>query len=390
MLKVCIPAAFRLVLPAVLSVIFLLPSPAGSARDPRQPKSKYGKVKGKLNKAKKELRKIEKSEKVTLREIEKKSRQLSAVRKEHRGHKQKADQAKLELQTVKSEVKELTQRVKDGRVWLKQRLRAMNRHGKYGDALLLLGSARDLSDFTLRWRYLEKLAAYEQKAIESYKASIVELRSKKTELESTYARYKAREEKVKASADRLSAEMKKKEKMLMTVRREKQSYSRIEWELKRESARMKKVISQSVRKKEKTYSYKGFRKGKGRLKWPVRGKVAIQFGKHKDPGLKTPVFRNGIYISAPVDTVARSVGKGKVVFADWFEGYGQLVIINHGSGYHTLYANLSEIFLGTGDIIKDNDRVGRVGTSGILDRPALYFEIRYKGKPLNPNQWLKK
>jgi len=66
------------------------------------------------------------------------------------------------------------------------------------------------------------------------------------------------------------------------------------------------------------------------------------------------------------------------------------VIIKHGSGYHTLYGNLSEIFSHVGDIIKENQIIGKVGTSGILNAPGLYFEVRYKGKPLDPVQWLKR
>ena len=66
------------------------------------------------------------------------------------------------------------------------------------------------------------------------------------------------------------------------------------------------------------------------------------------------------------------------------------MIINHGSGYHTLYGNLSEIFSQAGAIIKENQVIGKVGTSGILNAPGLYFEIRYKGKPLDPVQWLKR
>jgi septal ring factor EnvC (AmiA/AmiB activator) len=79
-----------------------------------------------------------------------------------------------------------------------------------------------------------------------------------------------------------------------------------------------------------------------------------------------------------------------VIFAEWFKGFGQLVIVNHGSGYHTLYGNLSEIFSKVGDIIKEKHVIGRVGTSGMLNAPGIYFEIRYKGKPLDPTQWLKK
>jgi septal ring factor EnvC (AmiA/AmiB activator) len=84
------------------------------------------------------------------------------------------------------------------------------------------------------------------------------------------------------------------------------------------------------------------------------------------------------------------VHNGKVVFAEWFKGYGQLVIVNHGDGYHTLYGSLSEIFTSVGDIIKGKQILGRVGNSGLLNSSGLYFELRYKGKPLDPLQWLHK
>jgi septal ring factor EnvC (AmiA/AmiB activator) len=96
-----------------------------------------------------------------------------------------------------------------------------------------------------------------------------------------------------------------------------------------------------------------------------------------------------VHIETSADSVARAVHEGKVIFAEWFKGFGQLVIVNHGNGYHTLYGNLSEIFSHVGDIIKENQVIGKVGTSGILNAPGLYFEIRYRGKPLDPAQWLK-
>jgi septal ring factor EnvC (AmiA/AmiB activator) len=126
------------------------------------------------------------------------------------------------------------------------------------------------------------------------------------------------------------------------------------------------------------------------LPWPVNGKVAIPYGSQKDPQFDTPVFRNGVHIRTDSAADATSVHSGKVIFAEWFKGFGQLVIVNHGGGYHSLYGNLSEIFSHVGDIIRENQVIGKVGTSGILNAPGLYFEIRYKGKPLDPTQWLKR
>jgi len=153
------------------------------------------------------------------------------------------------------------------------------------------------------------------------------------------------------------------------------------------------IIRESERaekQKEETFSTKSFAGLKGKLPWPVDGKVAIPYGSQKDPQFNTPIFRSGSYIKANADSVAKAVHSGKVVFAEWFKGYGQLVIVNHGDGYHTLYGSLSEIFTKVGDIIKGKQAVGRVGSSGLLNAPGLYFELRYKGKALDPAQWLQR
>ena len=159
-------------------------------------------------------------------------------------------------------------------------------------------------------------------------------------------------------------------------------------ELNEAAQKLLDIIRESSRTDD--YSAKGFGRLKGKLSWPSDGKIAIPYGSQKDPQFDTPVFRNGIHIQTDASADARSVYAGKVIFAEWFKGFGQLVIVNHGSGYHTLYGNLSEIFSRVGDIIKDNQIIGKVGTSGTLNAPGLYFEIRYKGKPLDPVQWLKR
>jgi septal ring factor EnvC (AmiA/AmiB activator) len=164
-----------------------------------------------------------------------------------------------------------------------------------------------------------------------------------------------------------------KELILSSVRNEKNSRQKMISELKEAAKRLLDIIRESSRTDD--YSAKGFDHLKGKLFWPSEGKIAIPYGSQKDPQFDTPVFRNGIHIQTDASADARS---------------GQLVIINHGSGYHTLYGNLSEIFSRVGDIIKENQIIGKVGTSGILNAPGLYFEIRYKGKPLDPVQWLKR
>ncbi len=189
-------------------------------------------------------------------------------------------------------------------------------------------------------------------------------------------------------AEKVLRKSKHRKRMLLAkVKRERELYKNMISELKASARKLRKMIEEAEKAR---YALKGFSKMKRRLPWPVEGRLALPYGSYRDPKFKTPVFRNGIHIRAKEGDIVRSVYPGKVVFADWFKGYGKVVIVNHGEGYYTVYANLSEIFLSKGDIINKGDEIGRVGESGTLSAPALYFEVRYKGKPLNPLHWLKR
>ena len=124
------------------------------------------------------------------------------------------------------------------------------------------------------------------------------------------------------------------------------------------------------------------------MPWPVDGEILTRFGKYKDPEFNSIVIRNGIEIKAKPTDKPETVAGGRVVYAGRFEGYGNMVIIDQGDGYHSLYANLSKVSLKPGNIVAKGFEVGKIGKSKSLKIPALYFEIRYKGKPIDPGNWL--
>ena len=172
--------------------------------------------------------------------------------------------------------------------------------------------------------------------------------------------------------------------------RSRSSYEKMARELKDSSVKLKKIIMEQEKKVvPASVTGKGFRNMKGALPWPIDGKVLVPFGKYKDPKYNIPVFKNGIEIKTKTGATASSVHGGRVVYADWFKGYGQVLIINHDKGYHSLYGNLTEIFYKAGDIISKGRNVGIIAEKGLLNVPTLYFEIRYKGKPIDPLGWLK-
>ena len=122
---------------------------------------------------------------------------------------------------------------------------------------------------------------------------------------------------------------------------------------------------------------------------PVKGKITFLFGPYKNPKFNVTNFRSGIGIKVKKGEPVRAVFKGTVVFSSWFKGYGNMVIIDHGNNYHTVYAHLEEVFKTTGDLVKTGEVIATVGDTGLNSEMTLHFEIRHHGKPQNPLHWFK-
>lgn len=355
-----------------------------SAEDPKE---QYQKLQKEMESRRQRLEQARKRERSVLEDLDHVSRSLITIEAELRKQQQRIRQTESEIQRVEYEISVIEEELEKERAWLKRRLQAMQRYGQSGDILFLLTATDDLAALVRRWKYLERIAMKDRKIIEEFAENLRSLDRKEKQLQGLRAELKKSQERLKPTEASLAETKREKEVILASVRKEKTSHEKLLKELQEASKRLLDVLRKLEEKD--TYEAKGFSGLRGHLIWPVNGRVAIPYGSQRDPKFNTPVFRNGIYIKSDEDPV-KAVYAGKVVFADWFKGYGNLVIINHGEGYHTLYGNLSETFLKVGDIIKIKDVVGKVGESGIVNAPSLYFEVRYKGKPLDPMQWLKR
>ena len=122
--------------------------------------------------------------------------------------------------------------------------------------------------------------------------------------------------------------------------------------------------------------------------WPVYGIITSRFGWRNDPFGGGVEFHTGIDIASPIGTPVRATGGGVVTFADWFFGYGLTIILDHGFGYTTLYAHLSEIRVEVGQQVRREDIIGLVGMTGRTTGPHLHYEVRFNGQALNPVPFL--
>lgn len=134
------------------------------------------------------------------------------------------------------------------------------------------------------------------------------------------------------------------------------------------------------------HSEEPFAKLKGRLTWPLNGRLIADFGQRRAGG----VTWNGVLLAADRGAKVRAVYFGRVIYADWLPGMGLLAILEHSGGYLSLYGHNEQLFKSVGDWVAPGDVIASAGDSGGRERTELYFEIRKGSRPLNPHQWIKK
>ncbi len=158
--------------------------------------------------------------------------------------------------------------------------------------------------------------------------------------------------------------------------------------LKREEATLEGLLAdlRRVMQEFPVNSEEPFEKLKGKLAWPVLGRLVADFGQKRSPGLKW----NGVLLATDRGSQVRALYFGRVIYADWLPGMGLLTILEHSGGYLSLYGHNQQLFKAVGDWVGPGDVIAAAGDSGGRSRPELYFEIRKGATPLNPHQWIKK
>jgi murein DD-endopeptidase MepM/ murein hydrolase activator NlpD len=133
----------------------------------------------------------------------------------------------------------------------------------------------------------------------------------------------------------------------------------------------------------------GFAALRGRLPRPVAGEVEVGFGRVVNPRFNTVTVQKGLDLRAPAGAEVRAIAPGRVAHAGWFRGYGNLVIVDHGDGFHSLVAHLASMSTAMGEEVEVGTLLGTVGDSASLKGPYLYFELRERGRPVDPGAWLR-
>ena len=153
----------------------------------------------------------------------------------------------------------------------------------------------------------------------------------------------------------------------------------------REAARIQQKGSSVDTEADDSFVGRAFQTLRGRLKLPTRGELQGRFGRPREDG---GVTWKGLFIRADVGQTVKAVADGRVVYADWLRGFGNLLIVDHGGGYMSLYGNNDSLLKQVGERTQSGETVASVGSSGGALESGVYFELRHEGKPFDPMSWV--
>jgi septal ring factor EnvC (AmiA/AmiB activator) len=300
-------------------------------------------------------------------------------------------ETQLELQRNQSQmeatgkrVRELEASVETTRPQLAAHARALYKLGELSYLRLLLSVDRP-SDFFRGYRFVSALARRDNERMAGFRADLQTLTEKRGELERRAREATTLRAQLEGARRGLETQREKKTELLTSIVEKKETHAAYVAELERAEGQLRRLL-EGLEQGEVAVPVSAFR---GTLPWPVAGDVRSGFGRHKHPRFDTYTVQNGVEIEAALDSPARAVYEGTVVFADRFRGYGLMVVVDHGGKHHSLYAHLAETSVEVGQKVAAGDVLGTVGATSV-EGPGLYFEIRFQGKPEDPLDWLKK
>jgi septal ring factor EnvC (AmiA/AmiB activator) len=381
---------------------------AGAQQSSKKPEDSLSAVQKKLRQTEQQLREEKQKAAVararetsTLAELEVIERRLADKQRDVARLDGRIKKVAGDVHTLRGEVQSLEGQRSGQQAALARRLRAMYKVHVQGGALPILLSGDDPAARAGAVRHLTSLASLDARLIQEYRGTSERLQDRRSREEARQrelASLRVDAQREQAEVDQDAA---KRRVLLAKVRDERAYHERMVGELTEAARRLEAFIRDLQAKQRRVAKIPPSRPGtevppgvgfgtlRGRLPWPTEGRVVTAFGAQVHPRFGTRTFRNGVDIEAGEGRDVAAVYAGNVVYTGWFKGYGNLIILDHDNEYFTLYAHVAEILVKEGDDVKQGQRIGTVGDTGSLEGPRLYFEVRFQGKPQNPEQWLR-
>jgi septal ring factor EnvC (AmiA/AmiB activator) len=348
-------------------------------KDLTQKKKDLKDIKKELSLTKEKKKKIQGKETSILESLHAMETELYQKEKELKQTGARLARTKERLQQTKNQIAHLNREMERTKEALFSRLIALYKMERIPPETFLLTSASQLELLRID-KFLRVIINFDSRLIDTYRHQ-VSLKSRyREELIQDQFQWERTISEMEEKKKEIEQVRKTKQALLKSIQNQKVVYHKVIGELAARAKELQTLINKLEREKSLlAYGKSKPESLKGKLSPPVQGKVISLF---KERG------QNGIEIKAPMGAEIRAVLPGKVLYADWFKGFGNVVIMDHGDHTFTISGYASELLKREGDIVSQGETIALVGSSGSLKGPCLYFEIRYQGKPEDPMHWI--
>ncbi|MCX8118825.1 MAG: peptidoglycan DD-metalloendopeptidase family protein [Desulfobacterota bacterium] len=373
-----------LVMVACANLLLGLPAVEGSRkdqieRDLTEKKRTLTDIRKEISAARKKEKAIRGQETSILDTLNRLETELFKRTKELRAMEREVARIRERLKQTRDQISKLNQGLERTRREFLSRLTALYKMERTSPESIVLASP-SFSDLLKMDSYMKALLQSDARLVEAFRSQVALKEHYQEELATAQRAWEGAILEVEKKKAEIETIHKEKQNLLRSIQSQKVVYQKLLEELE-ERARNLQALIQRLEREKSLLSYGKTRpeQFKGRLPPPVHGKVISLF---RERG------QNGIEIQAEMGTEVKAILPGRVVFADWFKGFGNLVIIDHGDHLFTVSGYCSQLVKKAGDVVAQGETIGLVGGAGALKGPSLYFEVRHQGKAQDPMDWI--
>ena len=331
-----------------------------------------------------ELLSVNIKEKGILGEIERLEREVVIHKRSLKELSSRIQEISYEIKGGQKRIQRLNESSSAARTYLKKRLIAFYKFGRSGYVWLLASSAT-IEEFQKTIKYMKAIMAQDRQVLDILDGQMRQVESELSRLKENADKVEELKKVKNSRMALLEKYIEKKVLLLMKTHREKEFYAKAVKELKEATRALSETMMHLETKENESMVPESFAKMKGKLPLPLKGKILRDV---KQFGFNPFMHRKGIYITGSPGEAVRSVFPGRIDYSGWFKGYGQLLIIDHGYHYFTVFAHLEEIVKKKGEAVSGGEVIGVAGDPGWQVGPGVYFEIRKGGNHLDPKRWL--
>ena len=390
-----------IILPFLLSYTFAQTSPRDFERELKAQNSAIQSLKDEIEVTKKRIQSENKKEKSSVRKVSNLSEEIALLQKLL---KELAKEEKLlvaDVSRLERKINDSEKNLENLRKLYAKRLSTMYKKGQISNLEKVLSST-SWRQAIYRSKYLKIISKIDQNAHDTIRSLLIEIGKQKLSLESALRKKRNLKKEREKTLSQVRSKKKKEQRELTRIRR---SQKELKNYLSEKQAGMKQLEviikkirediaridrEERIRRQQIALQSKEFPKLKGQIAWPAEGRISAKFGRQWNPKLKTTTENPGIDIKGKPGSEIKTVLGGVVTTITFIRGYGTTIIIDHGSGFYTVYSHVSNVETNVDSQVNSGDVIAYMGDSGSINGSQLHFEIWGEGKKLNPENWLRK